>query len=165
MPIERDDAAHLLRRAWCCATPERIDAICALPSWEAAVEHVTSVGPVHDLPRPDDGPWSQHEHRWNIVRWILDDIAFGSHPFVNRMTLFWHNHFTFSDGKLTDLDSNWDYVLLLRRLGHGDFVALTQAVAEHPVMLDGLDNAGNRDDRANENFARELMELFLMGNN
>jgi uncharacterized protein (DUF1800 family) len=79
------------------------------------------------------------------------------------MVLFWHGHFTSSlnDG----LNSYWMYLqnALFRRLATGNFKQLTLEVSKDPAMLRYLDNDRNRKQHPNENYARELMELFTLG--
>jgi hypothetical protein len=79
------------------------------------------------------------------------------------MALFWHGHLTSStEGPLARLV--FRQIRTWRAKGLGDVHALMQAMAIDPAMLDYLDNDQNVAGRPNENFAREVMELFTMGN-
>ncbi len=80
-----------------------------------------------------------------------------------KMTLFWHGHFATSAEKVKDAAMMWQQNNLLRKHALGDFALLTQNVAKDPAMLIYLDSESNRKAHPNENFARELMELFCLG--
>jgi hypothetical protein len=79
------------------------------------------------------------------------------------MTLFWHNHFATSQQKVRSLQLMYRQNALLRREALGNFATLLRGIAKDPAMLVYLDNAGNRRQAPNENFAREVMELFTLG--
>jgi uncharacterized protein (DUF1800 family) len=84
-------------------------------------------------------------------------------PLTERMTLFWHNHFATSQQKVRMGQLMYRQNVLLRREALGNFATLLHAVARDPAMLVYLDNAGSRAAAPNENFAREVMELFTLG--
>jgi uncharacterized protein (DUF1800 family) len=98
-----------------------------------------------------------------MTTWWLSRMASGSHPLQEKLTLFWHGHFTSSakDERLSAL--MWRQNELLRRYAAGDFRALAHAISRDPAMLDYLNNTQNRREHPNENYAREVMELFLLG--
>jgi uncharacterized protein (DUF1800 family) len=79
------------------------------------------------------------------------------------MTLFWHNHFCSGQDKLFDMGAMFDQNQKFRTLGMGNVETLCQTIAIDPAMLVYLDNATNRTGAEQENFARELMELFTLG--
>ena len=80
-----------------------------------------------------------------------------------RMTLFWHNHFVSSQQKVKSGTLLLRQNEILRRYSLGNFGGLLHAVAKDPAMLVYLDGASNRKTSPNENFAREVMELFTLG--
>ncbi len=80
-----------------------------------------------------------------------------------RMTLFWHNHFVSSQQKVKSGTLMLRQNELLRRYALANFGSLLHAVAKDPAMLVYLDGASNRKSSPNENFAREVMELFTLG--
>jgi uncharacterized protein (DUF1800 family) len=80
-----------------------------------------------------------------------------------RMTLFWHGHFTSSLQKVRMVQLMYRQNQLLRRHATGNFAELLHAVSKDPAMLVYLDSANNRRGQPNENFAREVMELFTLG--
>jgi uncharacterized protein (DUF1800 family) len=84
-------------------------------------------------------------------------------PLVERMTLFWHNHFTSSVAKVRYPPALYRQNLLFRREAFGNFGRLLKAIARDPAMLVYLDGAGSVAHQPNENFARELLELFTLG--
>ncbi len=94
--------------------------------------------------------------------WVREMIATPS-PLTERMTLFWHNHFATSQQKVRANQLMYRQNALLRREALGNFATLLHAVAKDPAMLVYLDNAGSRMQAPNENFAREVMELFTLG--
>src|SRR3546814_12303970 len=79
------------------------------------------------------------------------------------MTLFWHNHFTSSLEQVKAPVLLYRQNALLRRHALGNFATLLREVARDPAMLVYLDNAESRRQAPNENFARELLELFTLG--
>ena len=95
--------------------------------------------------------------------WWIGEMLAGPSPLTERMTLFWHNHFTSSQQKVRFVHLMYRQNLLLREKALGNFADLLHAVSKDPAMVIYLDNASNRRDRPNENFAREVMELFTLG--
>ncbi|MEM6471041.1 MAG: DUF1800 domain-containing protein [Planctomycetota bacterium] len=90
-------------------------------------------------------------------------LLFTPSQLLEKLTLFWHGHFATGAEKVADAAMMWNQNRLLRRHAMGDFRALTQGIAKDPAMLIYLDSASNRKAHPNENFARELMELFCLG--
>ncbi|MAI30240.1 MAG: hypothetical protein CBE00_00495 [Planctomycetaceae bacterium TMED240] len=84
-------------------------------------------------------------------------------PLKEKMTLFWHGHFATSDEKVGDVRLMQAQNDLLRKYALGDFQALTLEISRDPAMLLYLDSATNRKSHPNENYAREIMELFCLG--
>lgn len=85
------------------------------------------------------------------------------HPLRERMTLFWHDHFATSDAKVNNPGGMVRQNALLREHALGDFRKLLTAMARDPAMLVWLDATTNRKEHPNENYAREVMELFALG--
>ena len=79
------------------------------------------------------------------------------------MAFFWHGHFTSEWGKVYDTGAMMQQNKLFRDDGLGNVRTLAQAMAIQPAMLRYLDNADNRKSSPNQNFGRELLELFLLG--
>lgn len=85
------------------------------------------------------------------------------HPLRERMTLFWHDHFATSNAKVNNPGLMRRQNALLREHALGDFGAMLREIARDPAMLVWLDSAANRKAHPNENYAREVMELFTLG--
>lgn len=99
----------------------------------------------------------------DLQAWWLNEMATTPSPLTERMTLFWHNHFTSSLRKVKVPHLMYGQNLTLRRYAFGNFRHFVQAMAQDPAMIWYLDNLTNRRGKPNENFARELMELFTLG--
>ena len=84
-------------------------------------------------------------------------------PFEEKIALFWHNHFATSDDKVRDYRKMALQIDLFRRYGVGNFRDLLLRVAQDPAMLVFLDAGENVKGDPNENFAREILELFSLG--
>ncbi|HEX4764154.1 MAG TPA: DUF1800 domain-containing protein [Usitatibacter sp.] len=95
--------------------------------------------------------------------WWLREMTVTPSPLTERMTLFWHNHFATSQQKVKSGVLMYRQNVLLRREALGNFATLLHAVSKDPAMLAYLDNARSRKEAPNENFAREVMELFTLG--
>jgi uncharacterized protein (DUF1800 family) len=98
-----------------------------------------------------------------LREWWLQEMLTTPSPLGEKMTLFWHNHFVSSQQKVRSPLLMYRQNLLLRRHAFGNFGEFLHAVARDPAMVIYLDSASNRKARPNENFARELMELFTLG--
>ena len=94
--------------------------------------------------------------------WVAEMLSTPS-PFTERMTLFWHNHFATSQQKSRSATLMYRQNVLLRKYATGNFAAMLREVGKDPAMLIYLDGAQNRKGAPNENFAREVMELFTLG--
>jgi hypothetical protein len=95
--------------------------------------------------------------------WWLYCMLQGGHPLREKMTLFWHNHFATSLAKVQNVPLMLRQNLLLRRHALGHFGPMLQDVSRDPAMLVWLDSNANVKAHPNENYARELMELFSLG--
>jgi hypothetical protein len=98
-----------------------------------------------------------------LAGWWLYVMLQGGHPLREKLTLFWHNHFATSIAKVQNADMMFRQNCLLRSHALGKFGPLLQAVSRDEAMLLWLDSNSNVKGRPNENYARELMELFSMG--
>jgi len=100
-----------------------------------------------------------------LQQWWLDRMATSSSPLQEKLTLFWHGHFATQNEKVTDMLLMYQQNSLFRHAGAGSFRDLVHQVSLQPAMLLYLDNDPNVVGEPNENFARELMELFSLGVN
>jgi uncharacterized protein (DUF1800 family) len=98
-----------------------------------------------------------------LTVWWLDRMVASETPLLERVTWLWHGHFATSVQKVRSVALMLTQNETLRRLGLGDFAVLAKAMAIDPAMLIWLDGQKNTAKAANENLARELMELFTLG--
>ncbi len=99
----------------------------------------------------------------SIAAWWLHRMLHSPSPLVEKMTLFWHGHFATGADKVNDTELMVQQNKLLRDHALGDFRQMVHEVSKDPAMLLYLDSASNRKTHPNENYARELMELFCLG--
>jgi len=85
------------------------------------------------------------------------------HPLREKMTLYWHNHFATSNAKVKNAAFMLGQYKLMHRHALGSFRALLQEMSGDPAMLVWLDTSLSNREMPNENYARELMELFSLG--
>src|SRR5438552_6301808 len=159
-------AGHLYRRAGFGAT------------WAELQEAVKS-GPSATLTRVLDGQ-PEAEERDRLIEkagtaiagkedadalrgWWLYLALQSLHPLREKLTLFWHNHFATSIAKVNRVDLMFRQNRLLRRHALGKLQPLLLDISRDPAMLIWLDSNTNVKGAANENYARELMELFSLG--
>ncbi len=95
--------------------------------------------------------------------WWMQEMVVTPSPLTERMTLFWHNHFVSAQPKVRVTRLMYRQNALLRENALGNFGTLLHAIARDPAMVIYLDSAQNRKGSPNENFAREVMELFTLG--
>ena len=98
-----------------------------------------------------------------LAHWWADRMVATNRPLEEKMALFWHGHFATGEEKIRDYRKMEQQLALLHRLATGNFRELLVEVARGPAMLAYLDAAENVKGAPNENFAREVMELFTMG--
>jgi len=99
------------------------------------------------------------------VLWWLDRAVRTRQPLAERMAFTWHDHLAVSNAAIGDTRLMLSYYATLRRLGLGKFRLLMRAITLEGAMLLFLDIAGSNKEAPNENFARELFELFTLGAN
>jgi len=99
----------------------------------------------------------------NLQYWWIDRMSKTKAPLKEKMTLFWHDHFATSARKVQQAILIYRQNELFRKYSLGNFKKLTNEITKDPAMILYLDNQQNRRGSPNENFARELMELFTIG--
>jgi uncharacterized protein (DUF1800 family) len=183
-PMGADDARHLLNRAGFGAAPKEVAAYAQLSRTEAVERLLATTRTVAQTPPPawvsepilpprelrGMSPESRKAFIAGEIRrgldlraWWVNEMATTPSQLTERMTLFWHNHFVSSRRKVHYTRLMYEQNVLLRRYATGSFVALLHAVGKDPAMVIHLDSAQNRKGQPNENFAREVMELFTLG--
>ncbi|HXT60625.1 MAG TPA: DUF1800 domain-containing protein [Pirellulales bacterium] len=99
----------------------------------------------------------------NLPAWWLYVMLQTPQPLLEKLTLFWHGHFATSAAKVTDGRMMFAQHALLRKHALGRFGPMLDELSKDPAMLVWLDATTNHKARPNENFAREVMELFCLG--
>jgi len=108
----------------------------------------------------------RYEQRQTVERlksWWLKQSLVTTRPLQEKMAHFWHGHFATSARKVKSSRMNYDLNRVFRKHGLGNFKTLVTQVSQSPAMLQYLDNRKNKKGHPNENFSRELMELFMLG--
>jgi hypothetical protein len=181
-PWEFEQAAHLLRRAMFGPNYQQIkDAVAN--GMDATVDQLLA-----DLAMPDpplnynfnqdpnvpigatwiDAPYSPTVNFLNyryqsLFGWTIEQIFTEGVSIREKMTLFWHNHFVTASGIVVDTKFVYNYITLLRENSLGNFRELVKAITINPAMLRYLNGNQNNKFAPNENYARELLELFTIG--
>ena len=158
--------AHLMRRAGFGATRGELEARLA-KGYEATVEELLQPGDDSELEKDlvdryyieiDDMRQATAASGW----WLYRMINSGS-PLRERMTLFWLNLFATGYAKLNFGGAQWKQYKMLKRDCMGDLRTLLIGLSKDPANIYWLDNSDNHKDSINENYGRELLELFSMG--
>ena len=161
----RSQAAHLLRRAGFGGSEADVVELTAL-SHADAVDKLLNLkydgNLAFNLERKlqDNGYAVDYN---SMGYWWLLTMARTAQPLQEKMTLFWHGHFTSSFTKVRDAVLLLEQNQLYRDNALGNFKDFVKKVSRNPAMIDFLDGQSNRKGKPNENYARELMELFTIG--
>jgi uncharacterized protein (DUF1800 family) len=181
-----DDARHLLNRTGFGATQSEVEHFARMTREEAtrkllADAHTVAitpppawVGTADALRYPRAGEKATDAEKKMFVQqqvreglelrgWWVGEMLVTPSPLTERMTLFWHNHFVSSQQKVKLADLMYRQNVTLRGNALGNFGDMLHAIARDPAMVIYLDSAQNRKGTPNENFAREVMELFTLG--
>jgi uncharacterized protein (DUF1800 family) len=179
-----EEARHLLNRAGFGASPheiaeyaqlarpEAVDRLLAgtrksatVPAPDWVKEPITPPRVLRSASREERQAFQEQEIRrgFDLRTWWLGEMLGTPSQLTERMTLFWHNHFVSAQQKVRYTRLMYEQNVLLRRHATGNFGDLLHAVAKDPAMVIYLDSASNRKGKPNENFAREVMELFALG--
>jgi len=184
--LSYDDARHLLNRTGFGATDAEIRHFAGMSREDAARTLLAQTRTTAVTPPPaftaEAGPlryprggenaseMEKKQFQQEQVRdglelrgWWLDEMLVTPSPLTERMTLFWHNHFVSSQQKVKLAVLMYRQNVTLRANALGRFGDMLHAIARDPAMVIYLDNAQNRKGTPNENFAREVMELFTLG--
>jgi uncharacterized protein (DUF1800 family) len=165
-PWDLKKVGHLYRRAGFGASwTELEEALKAGP--EAAVTHLLEGGPGTDQFDRDTAERVPSIARGNngaqARAWWLYRMLYTPHPLREKLTLFWHNHFATSNSKVNNAGFMLGQYRLLYQHALGNFRELLQEMSKDPAMLVWLDTRDSKKGNPNENYARELMELFSLG--
>ena len=184
-------AAHLLNRAGFGGTPLEIEHLVAMGPSKAVSSFIEADDDSDLFPKPEMVlPYVRQEfkkkekaaatenekrevrHQLSILDanamldlrlWWLSKMRYTSATLREKATLFWHGHFATSNQKVNDPYLMWVQNDTLRRYALGKFPDMLKAISRDPAMIRWLDLGQSRKDHPNENFAREVMELFSLG--
>jgi uncharacterized protein (DUF1800 family) len=173
-PYRADDKApwnvqrvgHLYRRAAFGANADELDA--ALKAGpEQAIENLLKGDAGQEEFDRQTAPLAESIARGNngqqLRAWWLHRMLASPHPLQEKLTLFWHNHFATSNAKVQNARFMLGQYELLRKHALGNFATLLQEISKDPAMMVWLDTRDSKKGNPNENYARELMELFSLG--
>ena len=158
--------AHLMRRAGFGATREELEGYIAR-GYEAVVEEL--LYPTDPQNMPDDVIRRYHtdmaemRELYSVGAYWMYRMVTTRCPLEEKLALFWHGLFATSYGKLNQARSLLTQIEMFRRHGLGSFPTLLVELSKDPAMIIWLDNNDNHKDAINENYGRELLELFSMG--
>ena len=158
--------AHLMRRAGFGATRDQLDAYAA-KGYEATTEELLNPGEERRM--GDDLIRRFHPELSGMMgpnasgeNWLFR-MATTTTPLQEKMSLFWHGIFATGYPKVIHGKALSDQIRMFRRYGMGSFRTLLVELSRDPAMIIWLDNQDNHKDAINENYGRELLELFSMG--
>ena len=163
--------AHLMRRAGFGATRDELERRVAV-GYEATVDEL--LNPPEEDPAGPAGTFAMltRYHPNTLLpggvptlgqsSWMYHMIN-SPNPLVEKVSLFWHHVFATGNSKVDNCDQLLEQLDMFRKLGMGDYRTLLLELAKNPAMIFWLDNNENHRDAVNENWGRELLELFSMG--
>jgi uncharacterized protein (DUF1800 family) len=165
-PWDLKKAGHLFRRASFGATwAELQTAVREGP--DATIDRLLRGGPGSDDFERETDALAAGIARINsgtqARAWWLYRMLYSPHPLRERLTLFWHNHFATSERKVNNAGFMLGQYHLMYRHALGSFRSLLQEMSRDPAMMVWLDTRDSKKGSPNENYARELMELFSLG--
>lgn len=173
-PWTVDTAAHLLRRTMFGPRRAEVQAIASV-SLDAAVETLLTTMPDPPPPlgpggvswvnSPYDTTYANNEgiYRNYLKAWWIGLMVGQGISILEKMVLFWHNHFAVESFDVQDARAMYKQNALFRRFALGNFKQLVREVSVDPAMLIYLNGYLNTRTAPDENYARELFELFTIG--
>lgn len=163
--LSAEAAAHFLRRTAFAATDSQIRALVGLDARQVAQQalnfdqKLAAKNPFD----PSTGATPGAMIQLNRANWLYE-MLYGASPLREKLALTWSNHFVIGTDKVRNYPALAQYLSLLRQhAATKDFAAFATAIAQSPAMLRYLDNDQNKKGKPNENFSRELLELFTTG--
>ncbi len=116
---------------------------------------------IHDAKR--NMALERNEDQEALTTWWLSRMVFGPRPFQEKLVLFFHGHFACGGKKCQTAYFRWLQNNLFRQMCYSNWEQMLIAISKDPCMLMSLDNDQNRKEHPNENYAREMMELYTLG--
>jgi hypothetical protein len=165
-PWDLKRVGHLFRRTTFGATYARMQQ--ALKDGpEKTLERILEGGPGLEAFDAEMAPLADSIVRVNnglqLRDWWLYRMLYSPHPLREKLTLFWHNHFATSNAKVNNAGYMLRQYQLLQKHALGSFAQLLKQMSFDPAMMVWLDTRDSKKGNPNENYARELMELFSLG--
>ena len=161
-----DLIAHLIRRAGFGATKSEIEFLIS-QDYEKVVEEL--LNPTNTNSLPDDLIRRYHvdQSEMRLVNsaagnWLYKMVTTKA-PLIEKISLFWHGLFATGYSKVVNGQTLSNQIDMFRNFGMGSFSKLLLQLSKDPAMLFWLDNNDNHASQVNENYGRELLELFSMG--
>jgi uncharacterized protein (DUF1800 family) len=160
--------AHLMRRAGFGATREELERYVAM-GYEATVEEL--IDPPQDMPAGNMTLLLRYMPNCLLpggvpqpgqYNWMYNMIT-TKRPLEEKIALFWHQVFATGNSKVDNCDQMLEQLVMFRKFGMGNYREMLVELSKNPAMLYWLDNNENHRDAVNENWGRELLELFSMG--
>jgi len=162
--VDSVQLAHLLRRTEFVARPNRMTELAAATRSEAVDNILNVTTPVAIPAYVDHDIDGEGYNQWVFaVQWWTDRMVDSPKPMQERMAFFWHGHFCSGWDKVNSARAMMEQNALFRDSAFGNFRTMTHTMSVQPAMLFYLDNLDNVKTSPNQNFARELMELFTIG--
>ncbi len=163
MKSDRALVAHLMRRAGFGATPAELDALTRDKTYEEIVDGLVNPEQFPEL----DESYIDRYYGGELVavhvgKWLYRMVN-TQRPLEEKMSLFLHHIFPVAWGKSEHGPSLYSEIAMFRRVGLTDMKTILLELSRDPAMLFWLDNNENHKDEINENYGRELLELFSMG--
>ena len=164
----RAELAHLMRRAGFGATTEELDRFEAM-GYQATVEEL--IDPPEERPAGEMALLLRYMPGCLLpggvplpgqYNWMYNMIT-TQRPLEEKVALFWHHVFATGNSKVDNCDQMLEQLVMFRRYGTGNYREMLVQVSKNPAMIFWLDNNENHRDAVNENWGRELLELFSMG--
>jgi uncharacterized protein (DUF1800 family) len=164
LDTERSKIAHLLRRAGFGFTESELNEYQAL-GYQGALDRILNYQQVDDTALEAQLSSLQIDITGfeGARYWWLLRMLYTRRPLQEKMALFWHNHFANASVKVRTAELMLQQIQLFRVYALGNFETLLRQITRDPAMLYYLDNRENRKGAPNENYAREVMELFTVG--
>jgi len=161
---EQEKVAHLLRRFGLGASESELE-FYGKDGYAAAIDRLLDYEAIEDVEwQPEAFANKQGNVNIRIMQsQVMARLLTTKRPLQERMVLFWHNHFATSAQKVDNAYVMNNQIELFRRMATGNFRELLHAVSKDPAMIFWLDGQENVAGAPNENFAREVMELFTLG--
>ena len=163
MKSDRALVAHLMRRAGFGATPAELDTLAQEQTYEDIVENLVNPERFEELDEAYiDRYYSGEPVALHVGKWLYRMVN-TRRPLEEKMALFLHHIFPVAWGKSEHGPSLYTEIAMFRRVGLMDMKTILLELSRDPAMIFWLDNNENHKDEINENYGRELLELFSMG--